>query len=490
MNLKAINENLTISGESEYKNQKEVECKLNLTDEEFSSVISVDACAFLDDCTAYAGEIKYSGRAVFNLIYKIDGTLTKREYGVEFEYKFSAEKVTAGDKIECEISIDGAKTNYVNGIATARAVINFKGSVCQCVSTPILGSLEGAVCKTEERNFIEEIKRTFGEFKIEDEFEIATPIRNVLSHCEFAVVTGVQSGIGVIIVDGEVYSKLCLLPLSDEPPFSENRVIPFRLEIECEGAMPEHFASASAIIKGVNMKAYVDEGKNKSNLQISIDIKLLGVLYSERNVNLLVDAYSLENNIEFTKTKFNAPVKKGVGSIDKNLELEFNYSSDIGEFICTISDKIESVETTRRGNVLSVIGAISVTALFVKEGEKRVSSFLLPFNFDLDVEDDISFIGAYITGSTVSLNKYSVSLKLSYYTRVNQEFNVLSSFNEGEKRKVSDAAISVYVGKEGDTLWDICKVLGVTEEEVLSVNSELSFPLGGEERIIIYREVE
>jgi hypothetical protein len=48
----------------------------------------------------------------------------------------------------------------------------------------------------------------------------------------------------------------------------------------------------------------------------------------------------------------------------------------------------------------------------------------------------------------------------------------------------------VFIPTAGDLLWDVAKSLGVSEEEVLKTNPDLQFPLSGEERIVIYREIK
>jgi hypothetical protein len=67
---------------------------------------------------------------------------------------------------------------------------------------------------------------------------------------------------------------------------------------------------------------------------------------------------------------------------------------------------------------------------------------------------------------------------------------IIKSLQEGEDKKVNTSAISVYACNKGDTLWDISKRLGVSEDDVLKTNKDLEFPLSGEERIVIYRELK
>ena len=57
----------------------------------------------------------------------------------------------------------------------------------------------------------------------------------------------------------------------------------------------------------------------------------------------------------------------------------------------------------------------------------------------------------------------------------------------GEKQ-VNNSAISVFIPKNGETLWDACKILGACEEEILKFNPSLGQVFTGEERIILFRE--
>ena len=56
------------------------------------------------------------------------------------------------------------------------------------------------------------------------------------------------------------------------------------------------------------------------------------------------------------------------------------------------------------------------------------------------------------------------------------------------ERNKPTCAISVYLPEKGDELWDICKRLGLREDEITANNPDLVFPLTGNERIIVYRQ--
>ena len=63
----------------------------------------------------------------------------------------------------------------------------------------------------------------------------------------------------------------------------------------------------------------------------------------------------------------------------------------------------------------------------------------------------------------------------------------LTEAEEGEKVDSNDCALSVYIPTAGDGLWETAKKLLQSPEEIQATNPELSFPLSGKERILVYR---
>ena len=65
----------------------------------------------------------------------------------------------------------------------------------------------------------------------------------------------------------------------------------------------------------------------------------------------------------------------------------------------------------------------------------------------------------------------------------------LSEIIQGEAKGISECAIEAVLAEPGDTLWNIGKTLGMTVEELLALNPELSEPITKPERIVIYRQL-
>ena len=56
-------------------------------------------------------------------------------------------------------------------------------------------------------------------------------------------------------------------------------------------------------------------------------------------------------------------------------------------------------------------------------------------------------------------------------------------------RELPSSAISIHIAKSGETLWDVAKALGSTPELVMLQNPDITLPLSGGERVIVYRHL-
>ena len=57
----------------------------------------------------------------------------------------------------------------------------------------------------------------------------------------------------------------------------------------------------------------------------------------------------------------------------------------------------------------------------------------------------------------------------------------------GAEKEQNTAAISLYIAQEGDTMWELCKALTATPDEIMGQNPALTVPLKEGERVVYFR---
>ena len=70
------------------------------------------------------------------------------------------------------------------------------------------------------------------------------------------------------------------------------------------------------------------------------------------------------------------------------------------------------------------------------------------------------------------------------------EWSYIREIAEGEEYPKENCAFSVYIPKAGEDLWSLAKRLHRNPESIKESNPRLQFPLSGDERIFVYRQIK
>lgn len=473
------------------KNQ--IECKLDILEDEIKNVCFTKANATLTSLECGDNEVKYFGKAVFAIVLNGDG-LKKQEAGVEFSYKIEANGVKNNDEILASVKVENVKISLQNGIPTVFATVVFNGNVIVYNETDYIGNVDGVNCKVEEGEYSVLVQKSKKDFSIEDEFTADYLVNNVYSHFENVKIQEISSGIGCAVIIGELEVVMLIEKGVDKQLIVEKRAIPFRFEHDIERAMPDSIICCNLDVLDTNIKVFVDEAKGFSTISILNSVKLTSLVYENQKFSYLTDCYKADKYISFEKE--NKIITKEIGLIilnenvkcDKNVKL---YENTL--LVCPLFVKIEKIDVETIENESFVKGVVHVGFLTKTEDGYSLQTELVPFEIKVDTLNKIEVLNVSANSLTLKedngiLIEFNLSIVIS--ERETKTISLINALIEGEDKKVNNSAISVYIPNKGDTLWDISKCLGVSEDDVLRTNKNLEFPLTGEERIVIYRELK
>ena len=147
-------------------------------------------------------------------------------------------------------------------------------------------------------------------------------------------------------------------------------------------------------------------------------------------------------------------------------------------------------EFARSGD--GVEGSVTATLLYEQNGEIRATEVNLPFTVTLNGLGECNAVNIAVCG--VNMRQCSEGeceaeavLKIAASECLSENVKYVCGVEEGESVPVNDCALSVYIPAAGDDLWATAKRLRQSPQEIETTNPELSFPLTGKERILIYR---
>lgn len=477
--------------------QSIVECKMPEYAE--NTILAVHPSLVFGGEEVHAGEVRYGGKIHYSILAKnIDGGIIATERGVEFSHKAEDIQIASNHKADINFKVEKTTIKQDGKAIILSTIITATIAIYANDELEYLSGGENIVCNYRPMS-TRHIKHCNGVFEIEEEFETEY-VGDILMHCEQINCTKVVTGIESLSASGEINLSILAKKEGENVVICYERLVPFQAEIACTDAVAKLASTATVNIQSVNLQATCDEEKNKCHIVATFKVAVYGKVFMKEEVTVVDDAFCLKHNSLCSREKytiqepccaFSATEKiHGTAIVDKQL--------DFGCVLyATALHSSEIMATAQDGEILAE-GLLQST-LFYRDadGAVRTATLHLPFSFPIRFDRVKAGQKVHITGIVCGVNVQQkvegeldteATLKL-YITLDNcEEMHYLSKLHIGDEVQETNSAISIYLPKKGDSLWKIAKQLRQPPELIEQSNSHLTFPLKGQERIVVYRK--
>ena len=478
------------------------ECKTNLLQEEIKQILSVYAWADVKECSSVKDSLKFTIKTAFYLCYiDNEGVVKKTETSCETVGTTAIAGLNEGERVRIEACVEKNEvdTSGLNLVLSAMLTVKVVRSE-RLEITALTGGRE-LFTNCKEVSVLKDFGTRECVYPMEEEFELNGEVAEVLSHRADAVITATQCGVGSIIVDGQVFLTVIALQKSQKCSIiKETRTLPFRMEIEHEDAMPTMNARAFVKEKSFKTEILVDGETGRSTVNASVSMIFTGTAFVLDSVSLVVDEFSDKRFTEHTSELVELCTPKDLKTVTDNLTCRAGVEEmPIGVSLLAIgNERLEVVEKTVLAKGVKITAELSCTGYFSNaDGELFTKRLVVPIekNFDNVFEEgcSVSELRLLLEKSSariVSATEVEIDgeLILSVYTEEHSSFTYINDLSVKGDRPQNPHAISVYIPSEGEELWSLAKRLNTCPEAVVATNPELTFPLTGKERIVVYRQ--
>lgn len=491
-----INFNQTVGTINEYV---KVQTKTQLENENIRSVLSVSPFVTILSVDVYDGKVSFAGKLTYYVSYVSEsGTLKKIECGSEFAGTIKDARIKETCRVFCHASVEKTEHDISSAFLTLDSNVCVFAEVTACTNLNALSGGSELVVKQKDFECVNTFTAKTGSYPVEQEFELNYVISDVLYHRAEAVITAVQSGVGCIIVDGQVLLSLLLLQNNEKNDIiKENRTIPFRIEVECEEAMPNMQAIARVKEKSFKTDVAVDEDASKSVVSAVVTLDFYGEVSVKTELSVAEDVFSTDSELELLREDCAylapCPIESFSGAISGRAGVS---ELSVGCTVIGVCGEKATAKSEIFDGAVTFTGVMMATVYMRDENGVFTRKVEIPFEnrFDLDCEKGVqASVVAKVTNATariVSLTE--IELEAQIFFTLYQAKTCCGGFIKevkvlGGKEKPT-SAISVYIPEEGEQMWSLAKRLNVCPEQMMATNSDLQFPLTGQERIIIFRQ--
>ncbi len=467
------------------KSQSMVEIKL--AGQDMVEVVAVCPQLSLSSCEVSSGRVNYGGRLIVTVVYTdAEGKLCRIQKGAEFSHYADDERLAPAQRGYCRLVCEREQVRRDGSGFAVAVVVGAEISVYDSAQRSYLSSIDGAICRTDSAKLYSMVNFS-GESEVEDDFDCVAS--DVLIPSAQALVLDCNARAGVVEVSGEIY--LALLAVRDGAPVSLDRIIPFKCELPCDEALLSKRACCSAEVKALNVNCKVNEERGKCTVDFDATLAFSGHFFEEEEASCVCDAFCSDSelNLSFNeeKTTLDTDIKvyseRVAGPCAAKAKIDYTCA-----FLAAAMPRAEFERTPDGAE-----GSITATLLYEQGGEVHSTEVNMPFSVALSgLSDNCRTVSMAVCGMSLRQRaegecEGEAVLKISAADGEEHTVRYVTEATEGAPKSACDSAVSVYIPAAGDGLWETAKRLGESPESIKLSNPDLSFPLSGNERILIYR---
>ena len=456
---------------------------------EAGEILAVFPQVSLNSCEVSSGRINYSARLIVTAVYADgEGKLCRVQKGAEFSHFADGEDFAPAQRALCNLNCERTQVKKEGSSQIVAVVVGEDISVFGGASRSFCSAIEGAICKTEQAKTYTAVLFS-GESEVEDDFDCNA--QDVLIPSATANILACTAKAGGVEVSGEIY--LSMLAVRASSPVALDRIIPFKCEIACEDAVLERQALCRAEVGELSVIAKVDEQRGTCGVEFSASLRFEGLFFEEEQVSIVTDAFSPDNEVALTYAEETCAPCSEIKNYSERVSGLCATKSKL-DYGCTfLAATLPHAEWTKSDS--GIEGSVGATLVYEQGGEIKATTVTLPISVPLQCEINNSVITVAVCG--VSIRQRSEGeceaeavLKISVSERAEKCVRYIADAAEGAQIVRSTRAISVYLPSAGDGLWETAKKLKAPPEDIERANPDLSFPLSGKERILVYRPKE
>lgn len=468
--------------------QTAVECRFG---QEVGTVLAMHANASLTGADAENGEVRYYGKAHFLLVYEdAEKRVCRAEKGVEFTARASDERVFPAAQARAEIAVENLAVRREGASVYLTALLGADIHLYGEKSFEYL--TDGELVFKREPVTVLLAHLCGGAAEAEDEFETEL-LGDILLHAETAGQTEVTCETGTMRAEGEI--NLSVLALKGENNVvSFERLVPFNVEIPCDQASFGCGAEARVSVLGANIRAEADEEKGRCKIFAEFTLGVEGCVYEEVTVDGVTDAFSRTNEVALTFVETHS---SGAGNCDRVTErvsgrAALSSSVDFSDSLQAVALQRAEADLVRANGEKRVEGVAMATLIVLgADGSHRGVEMSLPFS--VPVETEGKRVSVLVCGMSARQKQEGeidaeATLKITVSGEKQVSARLVAAAEEGAPVTENDCAISVFIPRAGDGLWELSKRLKKSPEEVSASNPDMEFPVREGQRVIIYRK--
>ena len=452
-------------------------------------VLSIKAIADVTSIEAVDTDFTTLGKTQVNVLYLTENDTLENITGYA-EWQNTTKAV--GENLQARVNVQEVSCDSFSASEVNVSILHniFVEGIIKQEFMPVSELSDDYVCNTKTVA-IKHLNATANtKFVLTENIDMPNA-QGILNVDAYSKIKSVYCAIDQVTIEGEVDLKI--LYVTAEGTATINKALDFKQEVACLGAVSDNSAYAYINVSSVNATLEMGE---KTNLVLALGVNAVVDAYSLKEFNVVADLFSLTKEINTVVDCVNYTNYKAskfyADTIVSNVNLE-NYNVD--EIVALLSPIVQVSQYKLSNNEILLEGIVNATLIYKNNEVEQTESILVACPFISKVDTDLTgvidcvSINANINSVKIRSGKeIEVMLDLFVGAINNQEdyFEYVKNIDEVSEKQQLNSAITIYVTKENETLFNVAKALNVSPEVITNQNEVVDGKFASGSRIFVY----
>jgi len=464
-------------------------------------ILNIETCLIESSIEPMIGKALVKGVIGVKVVYvDTDNIFNTLSDTISFSETINSENLNS----DCQINITNNQfiADFDNDENSLH--INIDGAIecfCNFNSTlPIVNDNIELITRKTTLNACSCIQKIYKNTTYDYDFKLDSKISKMLSANSKIVVEETKCYEGYILISGSIINTI-ICEIEGEPNFIKliNNSTPFKCEVEASACDKDCFADTCAYINLNSTQISTNIGDNSTEFNFEYCVVVNSCVYKNINIDTIDDAYSTKTSVELIvgkhKTCKKSPYIKTIENIDAEITLADELNID--EILGMVNTSATITQRLVKDGVITIEGVVSGNLIYLDEN-KNINHLLtqLPYSINLkqDIQGDVC--GMQLLATPVSCKckikrgnalmiDYELCVSGSVYTI--SQISLIENIKYGKDFEYGDIAFQVYVARPNENMWELCKRLHITQEQLIEYNKETPTNYVGGEKVVVYR---
>lgn len=481
--------------------QSQVECKLP-TNDDVDKILCNNAKVNVVNVETNGKDVVYSGFVNFQVLYMSKSAEPiSMDYTAEFKNSFRTDRELSNVVPIVNAEVIDVST-FVNGDIRAVATVEFVVDGIINNSSNVLTGIGGDNYFTQKEtlNYSNYVATATNKFEVVNDIEIKDGVSKVLSVCPHTYIDKVVVDDGFLTISGGITYNMCYL--------TDNNIIrtletsfDFSQEIAQDDINGDSQIQSNLQVLYNDIKVTTNIDTDLAIVNIMVPLYYQGYVFQNSTIDVVSDVYSTEHFTNITAESMSSLESFEMVRFDDKLSGGITIQENdafIDEVLGGCCSNVVVANSVVDEGLMTVEGVATVNVLYLNKENNGTYSLVVEMPFSVSNPTDLkngnnTAVQLSLTNVTTRARRgkeIEVTATLEIYSDVysNMENVVITQISEEDEIPENECAMSFYMAKDGDSLWEIAKELKISTDLLLSQNPNLTEPIEAGTRVVVYRQ--